>query len=170
MKPGKSIILLIIGASLLFAGLAYAQQTSQPATTEKQMGQKMSQPMTNEKQVGQTMPHTMLRPMPDSLRMQRHIQMLQDSLGLTADQTSQIKTIMENEQKQMIADREKHSSDIKALQTARTETRNSTDKEIRNVLNKEQQTKYDRMLKERQSTEKMHWKDHSQTPIQTEHK
>ena len=116
------------------------------------------------------MPHTMLRPMPDSLRMQRHIQMLQDSLGLTADQTSQIKTIMENEQKQMIADREKHSSDIKALQTARTETRNSTDKEIRNVLNKEQQTKYDRMQKERQSTEKMHWKDHSQTPIQTEHK
>ncbi|HBZ00169.1 MAG TPA: hypothetical protein DEO84_02505 [candidate division Zixibacteria bacterium] len=122
--------------------------------------------MTNEKPMGQKMSHTMLKPMPDSLRMQRHIQMLQDSLGLTADQAGQIKTIMENEEKQMMADREKHSSDIKALQAARTETRNSTDKEIRNVLNKEQLTKYDRMQKEMQSAGKMHWKDHTKTETQ----
>jgi hypothetical protein len=170
MNSGKNIILLIIGASLLLIGLANAQQTSQPTASEKQMGQKMSQPMTNEKQMGQTMPHSMLKPMPDSLRMQRHIQMLQDSLGLTTDQTSQIKTIMENEEKQMMVDHEKYASDTKALQKARTELHSSTQTAIKGVLNKDQQKKYDQMQGDMRNKEKMHWGDHSKTKNQYEHK
>jgi hypothetical protein len=170
MKPWKNIILLIIGASLLFIGLANAQQASQPTTSEKQMGQKMSQPMTNEKQMGQTMSQSMMKPMPDSLRMQRHLQMLQDSLGLTTDQSSQIRTIMENEEKQMMADHEKYGSDMKAMQKARTDLHSSTQTAIKGILNKDQQKKYDQMQNKMRDKEKMHWGDHSKTKAQPEYK
>jgi hypothetical protein len=86
--------------------------------------------------------------MPDSARIDRHITMLKTRLNLSDSQTVQIRTILENEQKQAAADREKYRGDFNAMRKARTERRQETDGQIMKVLNKDQQKEYDKIQKE----------------------
>jgi sensor histidine kinase regulating citrate/malate metabolism len=87
-------------------------------------------------------------PMPDSIRAEHRMTMLKDRLKLTDAQSVQIRSILENEQKSEMADREKHQGDLRAMQKIREERRQETDKQIIKVLNKDQQTEFDKMQKE----------------------
>jgi hypothetical protein len=87
-------------------------------------------------------------PMPDSTRLDRHLTMMKDRLNLSDSQTVQIRTILENDQKLAAADRDKYRSDRKAMQKARDQRRQDTNKQIMMVLNKDQQKQYEKMQKE----------------------
>ncbi len=87
-------------------------------------------------------------PMPDSARLNRHLTMLKNRLNLSDTQSVQIRTILENEQKQAAADREKYRGDFKAAQKARTERRQQTDNQIIKVLDKDQQKEFKKIQKE----------------------
>jgi Spy/CpxP family protein refolding chaperone len=104
---------------------------------------------------------TMPSPMADSLHIQKHVGMLKDSLSLTDSQTQQIQTILAKEDKQMVSDRMKYSTDTKAMQKARTNLRGTTDKEIKAVLTKDQQQKYERIEKQMHKNEWNHRQEHT---------
>jgi hypothetical protein len=87
-------------------------------------------------------------PMPDSIRAEHRMTMLKDRLKLTDAQSVQIRSILDNEQKSAMADREKHQGDLQAMLKIREERRQETDKQIIKVLNKDQQTEFDKMQKE----------------------
>jgi 2-oxoglutarate dehydrogenase complex dehydrogenase (E1) component-like enzyme len=87
-------------------------------------------------------------PMPDSMRLERHLTMLKNRLNLSDTQSVQVRTILEDEQKQAAADREKYRGDFKAMQKARTERRQQTDIQIMQVLNKDQQKEFKKIQKE----------------------
>ena len=87
-------------------------------------------------------------PMPDSVRVERHLQFLKDSLNLSDSQTVQIRAILENEQKEAAADREKYKGNRDEMMKAREDRREATDKKIMAVLNKDQQEKYEKVRSE----------------------
>jgi Spy/CpxP family protein refolding chaperone len=157
MKPAKSIAIVAIVMLLAFA-LANAQTatTTNPPATNKQAATPPMSNMSNMKMANMT-------PMSDSARMEHHISMMKDNLGLSETQVGQIRTIMENENKQMMADREKYSSDTKGMQKARKELRTSTDKDIKAVLTADQVKKYDEMQKQMQSSGQKNWKKANET-------
>lgn len=87
-------------------------------------------------------------PMPDSLRIERHMQFLKDSLNLTDSQYVQIRKIMEDDQKQAASDREKYMGNRDAMRKASEERREAADKKIMAILNKDQQEKYEKLRSE----------------------
>jgi periplasmic protein CpxP/Spy len=135
MKPVKSIA--IVAIVMLFAFAFASAQTS--TTTNPPMSGMSNMKMAN------------MTPMSDSARMEHHISMMKDNLGLSDTQVGKIRTIMENENRQMMADHEKYSTDTKGMQKARKELRSSTDKDIKAVLTADQVKKYDAMEKQTQT-------------------
>lgn len=118
MHLRRNIILAAAGLVLVFSAIAGAQ----------------SKPM-------QSM-------MPDSLQVEHHAAMLRDSLNLSDTQAQQIHGILVNEQQQLMADHEKYAGKTKSFQKARWDLHKNTDKQIMNVLNTDQQKKYQQLQKE----------------------
>lgn len=142
MRLMKSTVLAAAVLVLILAVVVGAQ-TNQPGQTNQ------GQP--------QTQTQNKMRPseMSDTLMIERHVTMLRDSLNLTDTQEQQIRTILMNEQQQMMADRQQYAGKPKTLSKARTDLRKSTDKQIKSVLNKDQVKKYDQIEKQYQQKHPM---------------
>ena len=80
--------------------------------------------------------------------VEMRVKMLTENLGLNPDQATKIKTILQDEQKAAMADREKNQGDREAAMKARAARRDSTDAKVKAVLTKEQVVKYDKMMEE----------------------
>jgi Spy/CpxP family protein refolding chaperone len=119
----KHILLTIAGLVLISAVLADAQYQPMPKrSTQYQM--------------------------PDSAWVNSHVSMLTDSLNLTDEQAQKIHAILMNEQHQLVANREKYRANTRSLDKAQANLRKNTDKQIKELLNKEQQKKFDRLEKD----------------------
>ncbi len=86
--------------------------------------------------------------MPDSAWVNSHVSMLTDSLNLTDEQAQKIHAILMNEQHQLVANREKYRANTRSLEKAQANLRKNTDKQIKELLNKDQQRKFDRLEKD----------------------
>jgi Spy/CpxP family protein refolding chaperone len=75
----------------------------------------------------------------------RHLAMLKDKLKLTDSQAEKIKSIMDESQKEAMAQREKHAGDPDAAAKFRGEHRKATDDKIKAVLNDQQKKEYDKI-------------------------
>jgi hypothetical protein len=97
--------------------------------------------------------------------------MLKENLSLTDTQVGQIRTILENENKQMMANHDKYSTDTKGMMQARKELRTSTDKDIKAVLTADQVKKYDQMEKQMLTANQKKMMKANETPkTKTEYK
>jgi Spy/CpxP family protein refolding chaperone len=150
MKPVKFTLLASTAFALLIAVFANAQMsTTQPMGSMPQSMGTMSRPMES-----------------DSLRIEHHVAMMKENLSLSDTQAQQIRAILEKQDKQMMADREKYASDTTAMQKARIDLRNSTQKEITGVLTKDQQTKYEQMGKKEMTKGRLRHKPDQNTNTQ----
>jgi Spy/CpxP family protein refolding chaperone len=150
MKPVKFTVLASTAFFLLIAAFVSAQtSTTQPMGSMPQSMGKMSRLMES-----------------DSLQIEHHVAMMKENLSLSDTQAQQIRTILEKQDKQMMADREKYANDATAMQKARIDLRSSTQKEITSVLTKDQQTKYEQMGKKEMTKGRLRHKPDQNTNTQ----
>jgi Spy/CpxP family protein refolding chaperone len=84
--------------------------------------------------------------MSDSTGVNRHVSMLAGSLNLTAEQTQKIRAILTDEQRQLAADRDKYRADTGSFEKTRDRLRKKTDRQIMEMLNRDQQRKFSRLV------------------------
>jgi Spy/CpxP family protein refolding chaperone len=154
MRSVRSIAITAIVMLFTLAAFASAQ-TATTSNTPPMSAMKMSN----------------MAPMSDSLKLEHHLGMMKENLSLTDTQVGQIRTILENENKQMMANHDKYSTDTKGMMQARKELRTSTDKDIKAVLTADQVKKYDQMEKQMLTANQKKMMKANETPkTKTEYK
>jgi Spy/CpxP family protein refolding chaperone len=142
----KSLVAAIVLAAMLSLGVAAFGQDDQnapppPPASDQQSGQPSGQP--SEQRMGRHMGGRGMMPSVDD-----QIKHLTKKLNLSADQQTKLKPILEDQRKQMDAihndaslSREDRFSKMQTL-------RQSSDTEIKGVLNEDQQKSFDKMREE----------------------
>ena len=82
-------------------------------------------------------------------RVEQRLEQLQRELQLSAEQTQQIRTILENAQKQAEAARQEYRGDRVSARKATEDRQKMTDQMILNVLDKKQKATYQSMMSSR---------------------
>jgi Spy/CpxP family protein refolding chaperone len=80
---------------------------------------------------------------PTPEKTDRHLAQLKERLKLTDAQAEKIKAIMDESQKEAMAERDKHKGDPEAAAKFREDHRKATDEKIKAVLNDEQKKEYE---------------------------
>jgi Spy/CpxP family protein refolding chaperone len=75
-------------------------------------------------------------------RVERRVMMLKDKLNLSDDQVTKVRTILQDEQKQAMSDREKPKGDRETMRKAMMDRRKATDDKIMTVLTADQKKEY----------------------------
>jgi len=104
--------------------------------------------------------------MPDSCHIQMMIDDMATAIALTDVQKQQITEIHYAHMQEVKALHEKSTNDCEGNRIAHDQLRQKMDEDVKAVLNKEQQIKYDEFIKERRGPHKMHHDQMQQTPAE----
>ena len=142
----KSLVAAIVLAAMLSLGVAAFGQDDQnapppPPASDQQSGQPSGQP--SEQPMGRHMGGRGMMPSVDD-----QIKHLTKKLNLSADQQTKLKPILEDQRKQMDAIHNDSSLSREDRFSKMQTIRQSSDTEIKGVLNEDQQKSFDKMREE----------------------
>jgi len=138
---GKTALMVL--ASVLLVVIAWAQTATRNPPPDAQQKQGQS---TQQNQLPGALPGAgQNAPLTPNDRVERHVAMLKDKLKLSGDQVTKIRAVLQDEQKQAQADRDKLKGDREAMRKAMTDRRKATDDKIKAVLTSDQKKQYDKV-------------------------
>jgi protein CpxP len=85
------------------------------------------------------------------MSVEERVKVLKDSLKLSDDQVTKITKILEDQREEMTTAREEHRGDRDAMRAVIEEMMKKTDDKIKGVLNADQASKYEEMMKQRRA-------------------
>lgn len=137
MNRNKSLV--TFGAAAILAVIAFSQSFAQTSVTAFKKGSPEAIAQLSAQAQAQTSVATPAK----GDRGAKRLELLQQRLSLTADQTAKIKAIIQNSREQMKKNREQAAgADKEAAKKARQEAIKNIDAQIQEVLTVEQRTKY----------------------------